>query len=192
MTLADDKALARRQGLARRKAAHGTVDPAPAQAALAQVLAGQGAGVVSGYMPMRSEIDPLPVMAAQSRRGAVCVPVIDGPGLPLRFRAWTPQTGMVAGPFGALVPGAGAFMVPAILIVPLVAFDAAGFRLGYGGGFYDRTLAALRREGDVLAIGFAYGAQEMPDLPREPTDEPLDGVVTEHGVRWFGAGARAQ
>ena len=86
---------------------------------------------------------------------------------------------MVPGTFGAPVPEVGCWMVPQILIVPLVAFDRAGGRLGYGGGFYDRTLEALRRDGPVLAIGFAFAAQEVDALPQEPTDQRLDRIVTE-------------
>jgi 5-formyltetrahydrofolate cyclo-ligase len=88
----------------------------------------------------------------------------------------------VPGTFGAPVPKAGDWMVPQILIVPLVAFDLRGGRLGYGGGFYDRTLQALRAQGPVLAIGFAFAAQQTDDLPLEPTDQPLDMIVTEAGV----------
>ena len=89
---------------------------------------------------------------------------------------------MEEGPFGAMIPAAGGWIVPEILIVPLVAFDRKGGRLGYGGGFYDRTLAELRASGPVLAIGFAFAAQEAEDLPLEPTDQPLDLIVTEAGV----------
>jgi 5-formyltetrahydrofolate cyclo-ligase len=93
---------------------------------------------------------------------------------------------MVEGPFGAKIPEAGADVIPEVLIVPLVAFDARGFRLGYGGGFYDRTLEGLRARGPVVAVGFAYGAQEAEALPLEPTDQRLDAIVTEAGVRVFG------
>jgi 5-formyltetrahydrofolate cyclo-ligase len=86
---------------------------------------------------------------------------------------------MVAGPFGALIPEAGDDVVPEVLIVPLVAFDRAGNRLGYGGGFYDRTLEGLRAARPTFAIGFAYAAQEAEALPLEPTDQPLDAIVTE-------------
>ena len=92
---------------------------------------------------------------------------------------------MTVGPFGARVPTDGVVMVPQVLIVPLLAFDARGYRLGYGGGFYDRTLAALRAEGPVLALGFAYGAQEIPEVPVDQYDQRLDGVVTEDGMRRF-------
>ena len=89
---------------------------------------------------------------------------------------------MVDGPFGASVPALGEEIVPEIVIVPLVAFDRQGGRLGYGGGFYDRTLEGLRARGPVLAIGFAFGAQEAEGLPLEPTDQPLDMIVTEKDV----------
>jgi 5-formyltetrahydrofolate cyclo-ligase len=76
-------------------------------------------------------------------------------------------------------------VTPQILIVPLLAFDARGYRLGYGGGFYDRTLQGLRAAGPVTAIGFAYNAQEVAQVPTEPTDQPLDFIVTEAGIRAF-------
>ena len=174
---------ARKAAFARRKAAHATgLDPA-AQAHLAAYLEQWAGRALSGYMPILSEVDPLPVMANWS--GPVGVPVIAGKGQPLSFRKWTPQATMVDGPFGAQVPAEGPDIVPTVLIVPLVAFDADGYRLGYGGGFYDRTLDELRAADPVTAVGFAYAAQEADGLPREVTDQRLDAVVTEEGVRHF-------
>lgn len=185
---AEAKAEARRAAFERRKAAH---DPARGAVALGHLGAFLGPArgrVLSGYLPIRTEIDPVPLMARWARDTVVGVPVIEGRGLPLRFRRWTPDTPLVEGPFGARIPAEGAEIVPEVLIVPLVAFDAAGARLGYGGGFYDRTLAALRGAGPVLAVGFAYAAQEAASrLPVEPTDQPLDAIVTEAGVRVFPA-----
>jgi 5-formyltetrahydrofolate cyclo-ligase len=112
----------------------------------------------------------------------VGVPVIIGKGQPLRFRRWTPKSAMVPGEFRALVPETGDWMEPAVLIVPLLAFDRRGYRLGYGGGFYDRTLEGLRAQGTVLAIGFAFAAQEVAEVPRDGTDQRLDMIVTESGV----------
>ncbi len=178
--LAALKADARRAAFARRKAAHGTGRDAAAQDRLRACLAPFAGRTLAGYMPIRSEIDPLPVMAGWT--GPVGVPVIDGPGLPLRFLAWRPGAAMVLGPFGALVPETGEEIRPEVLIVPLVAFDRTGLRLGYGGGFYDRTLARLRAAGPVHAVGFAYAAQEAPALPSEETDQRLDAVVTEDEV----------
>lgn len=89
---------------------------------------------------------------------------------------------MIDGPFGAQIPEAGVWITPRVMIVPLVAFDRKGGRLGYGGGFYDRTLEALRAAGDVTAIGFAYAAQEAEDLPLETTDQLLDMIVTDEGM----------
>jgi 5-formyltetrahydrofolate cyclo-ligase len=178
--LAALKAEARRAGFARRRAAHGQGLDAAAQERLARDLAPFAGRALAGYMPIRTEIDPLPVMSGWS--GPVGVPVIDGPGLPLRFRAWRPGARLVPGPFGAAVPEDGAEILPEVLIVPLVAFDRTGARLGYGGGFYDRTLAILRSGGTVHAVGFAYAAQEAPSLPCEATDLRLDAIVTEAEV----------
>lgn len=181
--IAQAKAKARRRALAARKVANAAGLDAAAQAHLRAALADHAGKVLAGYMPMRSEIDPLPVMAAHD--GPVGVPVIKGKGQALAFHRWHPGCAMVEGPFGALVPQAGEELVPQVLIVPMLGFDARGYRLGYGGGFYDRTLAALRAAGPVLALGFAYGAQEMPSLPVDAYDQRLDAVVTEAGIRRF-------
>jgi 5-formyltetrahydrofolate cyclo-ligase len=150
---------------------------------LADYLAAFRGQTLAGYMPMRTEIDPLPAMAVH--QGAVGVPVIIAPATPLRFRAWGPGVAMVAGEFGALIPAEGPWVDPQVVIVPLLAFDARGFRLGYGGGFYDRTLAGLRALGPVHAVGFAFAAQEVPQVPIDGFDQQLDAVVTEQGVREF-------
>jgi 5-formyltetrahydrofolate cyclo-ligase len=177
--LTEIKAAARRAAMLARAEAHAAGQGAAAEL-LARVLAPFAGQVLAGYMPMRSEIDPLPAMAAHA--GPVAVPVILGKGQPLRFREWHPDAEMVAGAFGALIPAAGAWATPRVLIVPLLAFDARGYRLGYGGGFYDRTLAALRAAGPVTAIGFAFAAQQTAQVPTEPTDEKLDLIVTETSV----------
>lgn len=132
--------------------------------------------VLSGYMPMRSEIDPLPAMSAHM--GAVCVPVIVGRGKPLEFHRWSPETPMMEGAFKAQIPQHRDPLVPEALIVPMLAFDSLGYRLGYGGGFYDRTLEHLRANGSVLAIGFAFDIQEVPRIPVDAMDQRLDVIVT--------------
>ena len=173
------KKAARTVAFAARKRAF---DAGQGQAAeiLADYLAAQSGKVLAGYMPMRTEIDPLPAMAAH--QGVVCVPVIMGAGQALRFREWSPGCAMVEGAFGALIPADGLWVEPEVLIVPLVGFDARGYRLGYGGGFYDRTLEGLRARGTVLAVGFAFAGQELAEVPIEPTDQKLDVIVTENGV----------
>ena len=179
-TLIERKAEARADAFARRKTAHemgqGTA------AFLSSVLAGYRGVPTAGYMAMRTEIDPTPAMEEAAAHGVVGVPVIIGAGQPLKFRTWEPDCVMVKGDFGALIPEAGDWIEPEILIVPLVAFDRKGWRLGYGGGFYDRTLEMLRAKRATLAIGFAYAGQEADDLPLEATDQPLDMIVTENGV----------
>ena len=175
-----EKAAARQAAFERRKLAH---QPGAAAAGyLSEVLAGYRGVPLAGYMAMRTEIDPTAAMAEAAAHGSVGVPVIMGAGQPLQFRLWEPDCEMIAGEFGAQVPASGAWMIPQIVIVPLVAFNRSGGRLGYGGGFYDRTLEKLRAAKPTLAIGFAYTAQEDENLPLEATDQPLDLIVTEQGV----------
>ena len=178
------KAAARKAAFARRKAAH-DAGGAGRAGHLSEVLAGYRGVPLAGYMAIRTEIDPLPAMAEAAAYGPVGVPVIQGAGLPLEFSRWEPDCVLREGPFGARVPEVDDFFEPEILIVPLVAFDRNGGRLGYGGGFYDRSLERLRAKRATLAIGFAYAAQEADGLPLEPTDQPLDMVVTEQGVITF-------
>lgn len=182
----DLKATARKAAFAARKAAHASADTATPKATK-HLLAAIGEvapnHTVSGYMAIRTEIDPLPAMMQLHAAGAtLCVPVIVGAGKPLMFREWHPGCEMVVGPFGAQVPASGAWLTPDTLIVPLVAFDARLNRLGYGGGFYDRTLHGYRNHNPrTRAIGFAYAGQELPNIPQEPTDETLDLLITENG-----------
>lgn len=175
------KAEARRAGFDRRRAAHAE-DPGTGAAHLSSLIAGFRGVPLAGYMPIRTEINPLPAMAEASAHGPVGVPVITQEGQPLRFARWEPEMPMVAGSFGARIPEDCVYFEPEILIVPLVAFDARGGRLGYGGGFYDRTLEALRARRATLAVGFAYAAQEAEELPLEATDQALDLIVTERNV----------
>jgi len=176
------KAEARKIAFAARKAAFARGQGQAADL-LADLLAAHRGKPLAGYMAMRTEIDPTIAMAAH--QGPVGVPVILGPAQPLRFREWSPGCTMVAGDFGALIPQDGAWIDPQVVIVPLVGFDARGYRLGYGGGFYDRTLAGLRARHPVLAVGFAFDAQELPEVPIDAYDQRLDIIVTESGIRHF-------
>ena len=177
MTLDEEKTQARKAGFARRKLAF-AADTGAGAGLLSSLLAGYRGVPLSGYMPIRTEIDPLPAMAEAAAHGVVGVPVIQGAGQPLVFSQWTPDCALKEGPFGAAIPETDAFFEPEILIVPLVAFTAKGARLGYGGGFYDRTLQQLRARRATLAIGFAYDEQEADKLPFDPNDQPLDMIVT--------------
>lgn len=187
--MAEAKAAARRAAFARRKPLFAQANGAQA-AHLSAVLAGYRGAPLSGFMPIRTEIDPTPAMAEASAHGPVGVPVIVAPGAPLHFARWAPGTVMVEGAFGASVPAQITLMEPEIVIVPLLAFDRRGGRLGYGGGFYDRTLEVLRAKRPTLAIGFAFAGQEAEEIPLEPTDQPLDLIVTETGVIEIGGGER--
>jgi 5-formyltetrahydrofolate cyclo-ligase len=181
VSLAQIKAEARAAAFARRKPLFEGAGRAQASH-LSEVLAGYRGVPLSGFMPIRTEIDPVPAMAQACVHGLVGVPVIVAAGCALKFARWTPDTVMAAGAFGARVPQDQVVMTPEILIVPVLAFDRRGGRLGYGGGFYDRTLEGLRARGRTLAIGFAFAGQEVDQIPLEGTDQPLDLIVTEAGV----------
>ncbi len=142
---------------------------------------GHGAKVVSVFSSIGDEIQTTPLIEALDAAGFhVGLPVTGKRGTPLTFRRWTPSTQMVKGRMDILEPPPEAEVVePDLLFVPLAAFDRRGHRIGYGAGFYDATLAALRKDKDVTAIGLAYAAQEVLFIPAEPHDQPLDFIVTE-------------
>lgn len=137
--------------------------------------------VASGFWPMRSEIDPSPLMRQLAARGArLALPVIKGRGLPLAFRAYAFGDALRGGTWGIHEPLPGAASVlPDLLIVPLVAFDRRGHRIGYGAGYYDMTLRELRARKPILAIGLGFAVQEISAVPATPRDERLDLVLTE-------------
>ena len=185
MSVGDAKKAARAAARARRYAAQSDGRNTAALAHLTHSLRPYRGAALAGYLPIRSEADPRPVMAAHV--GACGVPIVLGKAKPLEFRVWTPATRLLEGAFGVMVPEDDVPLVPRVLIVPMLAFDERGYRLGYGGGFYDRTLEALRQRGPVTAIGLAFAAQLADDLPIEATDQPLDMIVTEDGVLATGA-----
>ena len=185
MNISVEKQTAREAAMAQRKAAHLAAEGA-GEAAAAHLLKwlAQAPEVrtISAYMPIHTELDILPAMHALHNQGyTLCVPVIMGKALPLKFRTWTPDVKMSKGPFGAMVPESGNWQRPELLLCPMLAFDATAQRMGYGGGFYDRTIAELS---PVRTLGYAYAAQRVKHLPTEPTDMPLDGIVTENGIFW--------
>jgi 5-formyltetrahydrofolate cyclo-ligase len=137
--------------------------------------------IVAGYAPIRSEIDPSPLMHALATLGAsLALPLIVGRDEPLQFRVWKPGVELLHGPLSILEPALDAPDVnPDIVLVPLAAFDRRGHRLGYGAGYYDRTLIQLRRLKHVVAIGVGYAMQEIEAVPTQPHDVALDYVLTE-------------
>lgn len=146
---------------------------------LIATLAPHRGKILSGYWPMRDEADPRPAMEAHD--GPLCLPVVPGRAVPLVFRRWQGEA-LVPGPFGTShPPDSQPGLRPDVLIVPLAGFDRRGNRIGYGGGYYDRTLQLLRETGNVTAIGLAFAVQELPDIPAGPFDQPLDLIVTDRG-----------
>lgn len=143
---------------------------------------GLGPGIaVAAYWPVGDEADVQPLLSHLHDRGALCLlPVVDAAGEPLSFRRWDPGQALVGGPLGTRQPAATAEPgIPAVLLVPLLAFDRRGYRLGQGGGYYDRTLPLLRDRGRVEAVGVGYSCQEVETVPHGPADARLDWVVTE-------------
>ncbi len=137
--------------------------------------------VVAGYAPIRSEFDPAPLMAALVNRGAAAaLPAIVARDAPLVFRAHRGGDRLIEGPFGILQPPDDAPVVtPRILLVPLAAFDRTGHRIGYGGGYYDRTIAALRAADTLVTVGLAFAVQEVARIAAGDHDARLDFVITE-------------
>ena len=140
--------------------------------------------LVSGFMPLKSEINPLPMMQKLAEAGArLALPAIAGRGKALIMRAWEFGAPLDRGQWGIREPKPDAPEVePDILLVPLLAFDRAGYRLGYGAGYYDMTIHRLRALQPVTAVGIAFAAQEVPKIPTTPRDERLDLVLTEREV----------
>jgi 5-formyltetrahydrofolate cyclo-ligase len=180
------KAMLRREALARRDALLADARAAAAEAIAARpfpVAIATGA-IVSGYSPMRSEINPLPLLRKLSDAGAkLALPAVAGRGQPLTMRAWEFGAPLVRGGWDIREPAPDAPEVwPDILLVPLAAFDRQGHRIGYGAGYYDLTIAQLRAQKPVIAIGIAFAAQEIEAVPATPRDARLDLVLTERDV----------
>jgi 5-formyltetrahydrofolate cyclo-ligase len=178
------KAVVRRAAMARRNA----LAPEERMAA-ALAVAERGLPVevipgiiVSGFSPLQSEISPLPLLRRLADSGAsLALPVVAGRGKPLIMRAWSFGAPLVSGVWGIREPPADApELFPDILIVPLLAFDRSGHRIGYGAGYYDMTISCLRTMKPVMAIGIAFAAQEIAAVPATPRDARLDLVLTEY------------
>jgi len=176
----------RAEATAACRRARTALPPAQAGRLLAAAAGGWQAGpgaTIAGYWPLADEIDCRPLMDVLAAHGAaLALPVVAAAGRSLEFRAWRPGDPLEAGAHGTFHPlPIAATVVPAVVLVPLLAFDRRGFRLGRGGGYYDRTLETLRARSQVLAIGLAYAAQEVPDVPCDCRDQRLDRLLTEAG-----------
>jgi 5-formyltetrahydrofolate cyclo-ligase len=185
-SIEDAKAVLRREAAARRDAL-----PADSRQAAVAAIAAQKfplpiapGTIVSGFMPMKTEINALPLMRKLAEAGAqLALPVVEGRGKPLTMRAWRWGEELGSGVWGIREPKPDAARVdPDILLVPLLAFDRAGYRLGYGGGYYDLTIAGLRARKTTTAVGIAFAAQEVLRVPTTPRDARLDLVLTEREV----------
>ena len=177
------KGALRREAMERREAL-----PALDRISAAKTIAARGlplklapGTIVSGYSPLKSEISPMPLLRRCADDGAaIALPVVVGRGHPLTMRAWAFGAPLTSGVWGIREPPPAAPEVfPDVLIVPLLAFDRRGHRIGYGAGYYDMTLAKLRAMKKVTAIGISFATQEIDKVPTTPRDAPLDFVLTE-------------
>ena len=172
---------------------HDALPPTVRQAAAETIAARQlpvavtPGTIVSGFSPLKTEINPLPLLRKFAEAGAsLALPCIAGRGYQLIMRAWEFGAPLAAGQWGIREPTPDAAEVaPDILIVPLAAFDRAGHRIGYGAGYYDMTIHALRAKKNIVAIGIAFAAQEIAKVPATERDERLDLVLTEREVIHF-------
>lgn len=188
LPLSDAKRALRAEMLVRRTAGFDAAAGPRLAAQIAHLGPFRAGATVAAFHPTGAEIDVLPALGWFAGRGhATALPVVPGRGQPLRFRTWTPGDPLVRGVLDIPVPEPAApELVPEILLVPLLAFDRSGFRLGYGGGYYDRTLATLRSgHRFVLAIGVGFACQEVPDVPHDATDARLDALATESWAMRF-------
>lgn len=186
---ADAKSTLRRAMLERRRAAHRAESRGAADAVSRRItddIEFRGK-IIAGYWPLGDELDCRPALEALASAGAqVALPVVAGQGQVLLFRSWRPGDILDEGPFGTMHPGTRAGVVcPQVLLVPLIAFDLQGNRLGYGAGYYDRTISSLRANGGVSAIGLAYDCQRVDTVPADTHDQPLDAVLTPANTLWF-------
>lgn len=191
MDATERKTALRRTVLARRRAVHATRAAVAAEEVRARVLAAVPAEtkIIAGYWPLGDEINCLPALEALCGQGRqVALPVVAGQGLVLIFRRWLAGEPVEPGPFGTSHPTPRAPVIePDALLLPLIAFDSRGHRLGYGAGYYDRTVSALRRQRPMLMIGLAYDEQEVDEVPAEGHDQIMDGIVTDRRTLWFPA-----
>ena len=189
MTIAALKEGVRSQALERRAALKprvGELSRRLADKFLSEIPVPRGA-TVSAYVAIGDEADPAPLLRELRARGhIIALPRVTGRGKPLDFHRHDVGKALVPGGFGLLEPARDWPQAePDVLIVPLLAFDALGYRIGYGAGFYDRALAKFRAARDVLAVGFAFAGQEFETVPHDENDQRLDWVVTENGARKF-------
>lgn len=179
------RAMLRREKIAARQALPAAEHRAASVAILqhlAEFLRPLRAGTIAFCWPIRAEVDCRPLIERMIDAGwQAAMPTVGAVDAPMEFRAWWPDAPMTTDPYGIPIPAAGPSATPDVILLPLVAFDAAGYRLGYGGGYFDRTLAAMSRRPLAIGVGFELGA--VTGIHPERHDIPLDLIVTETGIR---------
>ena len=184
----DAKGKLRKLAKAKRSEVHSVKSERVAQKRLVEYICKQITNTkhVASYCPIQSEISPMGAIKKLVTLGySICLPVVCQKNQPLKFRTWQVNENLIEGDFGVSIPSSGDWVIPGLIIVPLLAFDKMGFRLGYGGGYYDRTLVQLKKKNNVKAVGFAFSGQYCPNIPTDDYDYKLDSVITEQGITEF-------
>ena len=192
MSISKQKSHLRRLGKERRREAQETLDGDISESfggSLTEFADGIGVDektVIAAYWPIGDEVDVIPAIKRliHVMRIQCCLPIVLGNELPLIFKLWHPGESLCLGKFGTSQPHTASQIVnPSILLIPLLAYDLAGYRLGWGGGFYDRTITAMKENGhSIISIGVGYAAQQIPLIPRNSFDQPMDWILTEEGM----------
>ena len=187
-----DKVQYRKIALGKRKELHSNLPQNEYGASIScffhtWILREKDISVIGLYYPVNSEMSPLTLIDYLENQGKItCLPVVKAENSPLIFKSWSPGKDIVVGHYGIPIPNNDKIVTPDLVICPLLAYDAKGMRLGYGGGFYDRTIRHLRKNKQTRYMGLAFSEQKSyHDLPSETHDVPLDAVLTEAGIRNF-------
>ena len=192
----DPKAALRRLVMGRRRTLHAEKSAVAAREIAHRVLeeVRPAQKCVAGYWPIGDELDPRPALEAIiAAGGQAALPVVAGQGQVLIFRQWSCGDPLDQGPFGTAHPNPRAPAVtPDILLLPLIAYDKTGHRLGYGAGYYDRTVEALRAQRGIIVIGLAYDEQEIDTVPAGSHDQRLDAIITDARALWFNPAAQSR
>jgi 5-formyltetrahydrofolate cyclo-ligase len=147
----------------------------------------KNAEIISCFWPIQTEVNTVPLIHKLYKAGhQICLPIVVGNAQPLIFRQWTPETEMLEGAYKAMTPvESSPQLVPDLILSPLLAFDRNGYRLGYGGGFYDRSIEEIKTTKPLVTAGLAYSVQEVDNVPTEKTDQKLDFLITEKEILEF-------
>ena len=191
MSLAEIKIVARKEAKINRRSIHEKIGFKASQQVSANIESflrnHTKLNVIAAYMPINSELDLGPtIINLRALSKKICLPMVISQNSPLQFKVWNQGAKLVNGEFNVLLPVSGEIVEPDLILCPMLSFDAEGFRLGYGGGFYDRTIDYLSKRKSIFTMGCGYSQQlSVKPIPKGKYDKSLDAAVTESGITLF-------